>query len=169
MKKVVETSANYFISCLSLHANDLNQWRCYADNGRGFALAFDKALLEKAFMAAAPQNHSTFAVTYDDAHLKAWLQRLIDNWMPYVSAPHGKNMTGEQIASFQGDLGVQLALQIFQTAMLHKNEHYKPEQEYRFLQLFPADQAVPGLLTRDRNRRRQKGSSDVAEHTHPEL
>src|SRR6266705_941988 len=67
----VEESANYFVCCFSSDGDDLGQWRSYADDGCGYAIGFDAALLEKAFADAAPSNHATFPLSYDDGHLRS--------------------------------------------------------------------------------------------------
>jgi hypothetical protein len=45
-RKIIQKSADFFISSFGLCGDDLGQWRAYADGGRGFALGFDAAALE---------------------------------------------------------------------------------------------------------------------------
>jgi hypothetical protein len=40
----IEQAGHFFICSFSADGDDLGQWRAYADNGRGYALAFDTAL-----------------------------------------------------------------------------------------------------------------------------
>jgi hypothetical protein len=69
----IEAAGHFFICCFSGDGDDLGQWRAYADNGQGFALAFHTASLEDVFtkkQGKPIKQHSTFPMTYDDEKLK---------------------------------------------------------------------------------------------------
>ena len=55
----VHNAGHFFISCLSVAGDDLGQWRAYAEDGRGYALAFDTSLLEDAFKQASKPHDQT--------------------------------------------------------------------------------------------------------------
>jgi hypothetical protein len=58
----IEQTAHYFSCSFSGAGDDLGQWRAYADNGHGYAIGFDAALLEQAFVKAIPgPGHMTFS------------------------------------------------------------------------------------------------------------
>lgn len=77
----VERSAHFFVLSFSADGDDLDQWRAYADNGRGYALGFDGKMLEDAFIKRNGNpipNNSTYHVTYDENVLADIHRRIID-------------------------------------------------------------------------------------------
>src|SRR5271157_5275624 len=62
--KGLKKSARYFVCAFSSDGNELGQWRAYADNGRGFALGFDRKAFEDTFMndKTSEQENATFPV-----------------------------------------------------------------------------------------------------------
>lgn len=149
----IEGTAHYFVCCFSKTDDDLGQWRAYADDGRGYAIGFDAGVLEKAFVrAVVPMSnlHSTFPVTYDDKRLCEIHEQLVAETIPVISAPRGKKLSTEMISQFMKSLSVQLAKSFFMVSLFFKHEAYSNEQEYRFLQIYPADKPVPDLKFRSR-------------------
>ena len=148
----VETSAHYFVCCFSTTGDDLGQWRAYADDGRGYAIGFNAEILEKAF-ASAPvpgPSVSTFPVSYDDKRLLKIHEQLVAKTIPAISAPHGQKLSEEVISQFMQSLSVRLAASCFGISLYFKHKAYSNEQEYRFLQVYPADRMVPDLNFRSR-------------------
>jgi Protein of unknown function (DUF2971) len=89
----IDAVAHYFVGCFSAAGDELGQWRAYADNGCGFALAFDTALLEDAFVKAAESptsNGSTFRVVYDDAMAARMHTQIIDAMFHLISPPRAR-------------------------------------------------------------------------------
>ncbi len=146
----LQRSAHYFVCSFSAHPYHLRQWITYADNGRGFALAFSCAILENCFTAAEKITNSTFPITYSDHKLIDMSRTFVEGAFPLISSPHGKGMTSSEIDSYMQDLSTRLALAAIQTAILFKHEAYKDEREYRFLQVFRGDQPAPGVKVRSR-------------------
>lgn len=149
----VENSAHYFVCCFSKVADELGQWRAYADDGRGYAIGFDAGVLEKAFEKVATLRsnlHSTFPVTYDDKELCNVHEQLVAETIPAISTPRGMNLGNEEISNFLQLLSVRLASSCFMASLFFKHEAYSNEQEYRFLQIFPANKPVPELKYRSR-------------------
>lgn len=148
----VETSAHYFVCCFSTTGADLGQWRAYADDGRGYAIGFNAEVLENAFASAAmPRSeHSTFPVSYDDKRLLKIHEQLVAKTIPAILAPQGTKLSGEVISQFMQSLSVRLASSCFMISLYFKHKAYSNEQEYRFLQIYPADRKVPDLNFRSR-------------------
>jgi hypothetical protein len=139
----IEAAGHFFICCFSGDGDDLGQWRAYADNGRGYALGFETALLEDAFYRrkgrVVPQ-HSTFRVTYDDAELTRIQTALVDLADPLISLMH----------AHMSDLLVYHAMNVIRGVMFFKHEAYKNEKEFRFQQLFRRDRPAPDVKYRHR-------------------
>jgi hypothetical protein len=146
----IEEIAHFFVCCFSVAANDLGQWRAYADNGRGFALGFDGKMIEDAFTktGAGPiEGRMTFPVTYADAPLDALHRQIVEALVPMVSLPHGKHMRNREIDAYMSELSVNASVPILRGALFFKHAAYVNEAEYRFLDLHRAG-AVPDLKTR---------------------
>jgi hypothetical protein len=59
-----EESGKVFVCSFSSRGNELGQWRAYADNGRGYVLAFDTKALEATFTGGTrSQAHSRSHMT----------------------------------------------------------------------------------------------------------
>ena len=122
----------------------------YADNGRGFALGFDGPALEQAFGTSAT-GHSTLPITYSDAALHKIQSALLETAVQYVSWPHGKGMSGEDIAEYMEELAKVLALGIVHSSVFFKHEAYANEQEYRYFQVHSAGKPIPEIKYRNRH------------------
>lgn len=149
----IEQAAHYFICCFSGDGDDLGQWRAYADNGRGYALGFDTALLEDAFCRKkgkpVPQ-HSTFRITYDDAELTRIETDLVNLVDPLISLPRKVRVGADALNAYMSNLLVDHAMQVIRGIMFFKHEAYENEKEYRFQQLFRYDRPAPAVKHRMR-------------------
>jgi hypothetical protein len=90
-------------SGVSIKGNDLEQWRAYANNGRGYAIGFDGRMLETAFSqrdGKPIQEHMTFPVSYDEAKLQDIFRQLIAKVMPLISAPANMSLSSAVIESY---------------------------------------------------------------------
>ena len=146
----IETTARYLVCCFSRQGDELGQWRAYADDGRGFVLGFDATILEQAFSKAAPGNHSTFPVTYDDAKLRQLQDGIVTATLPYISAPSKRGWGTDVVARYEGEIRGTLAAHILHSATFFKHAAYKNEDEYRFLQLHNPRRPVEGIKLRSR-------------------
>ena len=149
-EKGLDKSAYYFVCSFSSDGDELGQWRAYADNGRGFALGFDRKILEDAFMndKTANQNNATFPVTYDEAYLSRIQRELVEELFLKIHW-HSFNYLGNG-AYFNNLLFPLIEHSLYRT--LHfKHNAYKNEQEYRFLQIFPSNQLPPERRLRSRD------------------
>ena len=77
LQKNIESSAYYFVCCFSTEEDMLSQWRLYADDARGFALGFDTAELERAFMDEGPNNHATYPMSYKTELMREMQAQLV--------------------------------------------------------------------------------------------
>ncbi len=124
----------------STKGNDLEQWRGYANNGRGYALGFDGKMLETAFAQKAGEPHlMTFPVCYDKEKLRDIYCQLIAKVIPLISASAGMGRSNE---AYMQRLRMTLALKVFYTAFFFKHPAYVNEKEYRFVQLHPINQST---------------------------
>jgi hypothetical protein len=97
--------ANIFVCSFSKSEDDLGQWRSYADDGRGYNLGFETALLKRTFGDDKKMSHGMqvsdgelFQVTYNDSMLRSIYGEIVDKVLPLVMLPAGrelsKNMLG---------------------------------------------------------------------------
>lgn len=142
----VEEAAHLFVGCFSASGDDLGQWRAYADNGRGFALGFDTALLENGFVksSALPTGSGqTFMVSYDDKTVIRLHNNIIDKMFHLISLPHGKKLESDTLHEYIGDLLITTWVHCLRAALFFKHEAYSNEAEYRFLQIHMAGPNAP--------------------------
>jgi hypothetical protein len=143
---------HFFVCSLSSCGDDLGQWRSYADNGRGYALGFDTAVLEAGFVQnpSAHSHAATFPVTYNDAKL-ADLQRLIaEKMIALPSMPHGRGLSENAIKGFQAALTVHFVTHVIHASLHFKHEAYSNEREYRFVETYPAGGQPVNMKLRSR-------------------
>jgi hypothetical protein len=149
----IEAAGHFFICCFSGDGDDLGQWRAYADNGQGFALAFDTGSLEDAFTKKKGKpikQHSTFPITYDDKELSRIQTALVELIDPLISLPRTTGVRGDALHAYMMDLLVYHAMNVVRGVMFFKHEAYRNENEYRFQQLFRRDKPAPAVKFRRR-------------------
>jgi hypothetical protein len=132
----IDAVASCFVGCFSTTGNDLGQWRAYADDGRGFALAFDTALLEDAFVkvsALSTSNKITFRVTYDDEKAERLQTKIIDAMFPLLALSTGRQVEPPALYDYRVDLLAATCMHCLRAAVYFKHEAYVNEAEYRFL------------------------------------
>jgi hypothetical protein len=135
-------AAHFFITCFSVAGDDLGQWRAYADNGRGFALAFDTLLLEDAFDKAAKSatcGPQTFRLIYSHRKAVRLHAQIINEKLPIISPRDASPR----------DVLLPTLLECVTAALFFKHKAYRNEAEYRFLELHKAD-PVPEARHRTR-------------------
>jgi hypothetical protein len=147
----IERTANFFVCCFSKTEDDLGQWRAYADNGRGYALGFDRQVLENAF-GTLPQGPFLMAIPlcYGEMELREVERQIIAEAVPLISMPRGRKLLSGSINEYMLDLSVAVAVHIVGAALFFKHKAYSNEQEYRFLQMYGAGSVVPDLKYRSR-------------------
>jgi hypothetical protein len=145
--------ADAFACSFSIKGNDLEQWRGYADNGRGYAIGFDGKMLETAFTQKAGQpiaEHMTFPVCYEEAKLRDIYHQLIAKVIPRISLPATAGLSDTIVETYKRELRISLALWVFRTALFFKHPAYANEQEYRFMQLYPSNRPPAAVKFRSR-------------------
>ncbi len=141
----IQRVAHFFLCSFSAHKDDLGQWRAYADNGRGYAMAFDRKMLAQAFFEASDSSqpgNGSFPVLYDEALLTKIFGQLIDVAFPLISIPCGRNLKTTVAESYVLQLKKWLVFYALQAMVFFKHEAYKCEKEYRILQINRADKEV---------------------------
>jgi len=137
-KKLFKKLAFYYICSFSSCGNDLGQWRAYADNGRGFAIGFDREILDKAFRDDGTSNRifSTFPVGYDDTRLINAHKERIKALFRDIPLKR-EEFSDDKLLS--DELMRSLVTGSLVTALYFKHAAYINEQEYRFLQIYSVD------------------------------
>jgi hypothetical protein len=149
----VENVAHFFVLSFSTKGNDLEQWRGYANNGRGYAIGFDGKMLEAAFTRLDGNlipEHMTFPVSYDEAKLQNIYRQLIAKVIPLISTPASMGLSNTVVEAYMQELRTSLALQVIRTALFFKHPAYINEQEYRFMQVHPINRPQPIVKFRSR-------------------
>lgn len=114
--------ARFFVGCFSTKNDDLAQWITYANNGKGYALGFQREKLEALIMQNT--NIQSFLVTYDDT--KSYELHLeIMRKMAKLSRSSNVNKDELAIKTWQNCITA---------AVLFKHQAYSHEHEYRFLE-----------------------------------
>jgi len=147
-------SAHYFACSFSREGDNLPQWTLYADKARGYVLAFDTRPLERAFIeieGATNENRCTFPVTYDGGIVRRLQEQIVKLADPLISFPRGRKLDGEQITAYMGELSTILCVHALRASLYFKNESYRHEAEYRFLELHRGD--IPAPQTKSRGSR----------------
>jgi hypothetical protein len=141
------------VASFSEDGDDLGQWRAYGDDGRGFALGFESAMLEKGFgwpNGAQSQHRGSFPVNYDATLLAQMQDEIIGKMAHLVDLPF-KEGFGEQAAGeFWRDLSVLTTLHCLHLSTVFKHEAYRHEQEYRFMEFRGITTPAAGTKSRVR-------------------
>src|SRR5260370_1887041 len=137
----LQKSAQYFICSFSACGDDLGQWRAYADNGRGYALAFDAKVLEDAFGThGAARIARPFPIRYKDSDLIEIHRKLVNSMFDLTFLLRGKNLKKPAEMAYIAQLATWLMVHALGAGLHFKHEAYSNEQEYRFLEAYPAHQ-----------------------------
>jgi hypothetical protein len=146
--------AQYFAFSFSTEPDDLNQWRGYADNGRGYCLGFDGAILEHIFTTCEGErvaSNSTFFVNYDDLTITRIQEAIISKMLPLISMPRKFNLPKKEEMFFNKQLSALLSLHALRASLTFKNQAYKSESEFRFFQLHSYNTVLPNVGHRQLN------------------
>lgn len=149
--RAVENVASYFCLSFSTKGNDLEQWRGYGNNGRGYSIGFDGPKLETAFClpnGVRLLEHITFPVSYDEHRMRAIFQRLINETLPFISVPKTMSLSNATIERYFRNLRIALAFSIYHTSLFFKHPAYFNEQEFRFMKINAFDNPPNNLQFR---------------------
>jgi hypothetical protein len=139
-----ENVINHFICSFSQTGEDLGQWRAYADNGCGYALAFDGQLLYDAWLRKAGVNRIkgtdkglrfAFPVIYEKELLDQGSNRIITKLLEVLALTNAPGVKADAVRLFQDRVIPKVAVRVVMLSILFKHAAYKNEDEFRFLQL----------------------------------
>jgi len=150
----LDKTAHFFICSFSKVKDDLAQWRAYADNGRGYNLVFDGALLENGFAKpneTPSDSNTTFSVRYNDSETHEIHNKIVKNLFHLVSFVGSQRLEPSIRDNFLKRLSSELSVRLIHSAIFYKHEAYMPESEYRFMQIFRGDKPAPNLKERPRS------------------
>lgn len=150
----LDRTANFFICSFTKARDDLSQWRAYADNGRGFSLVFDGDQLEKGFAlpnGVPSESNTTFSVRYNDTEVYGIHDQIVTNLFPILSNAAIQRLAANIRNNFLMRVSSELSVRLIHSAIFYKHEAYKPESEYRFMQVYRGDLPVPNLKERPRS------------------
>jgi hypothetical protein len=139
----IQKTAHFFMCSFSSCGDDLGQWRAYADNGRGYAIGFDAKALEDGFTkkdGIPIPNNSTFHIAYNDARLSGVQSQIVERMRNLILLPAGRCLENSAIKVYMAELQMLLTLHILHTILFFKHEAYANEREFRFLQIYKADE-----------------------------
>lgn len=147
--------AHFFVCCFSETMEDLGQWRSYADDGRGFAIGFDTAILENHLGSQAVSqiegpSFMSFPVMYDEDKLRDLLSELVTETVVLILEANEKKIDAETLAQYCRMLEFSLAYKCTQVSLCFKHPAYEQEKEYRILRIYPIDRPVQDLKHRSR-------------------
>lgn len=144
---------HFFISSFSTDDDELGQWRAYADDGHGYVLEFDTKILQSILEIKKVSTDGLFAsfhIDYQKDAIKKYQRKLVEKAFALVSfASKIKVLSVEQ--DYLVALSAALASHVIYTSLHFKHSGYRPEQEYRFLQVsnFKAPLAMSHYFRKD--------------------
>jgi hypothetical protein len=144
-----EEVVNLFVCSLCKDGDDLNLWRAYGDNGRGYVLGFETAPLKSSFN---PNNPNTpedadsfvstgevFQITYDDSKLVEVYGELIEKTFQMIDVLGLKHLPWKIFVESWKRLLLAFSAHVLYASLFCKNMNYGSEKEYRFLEMCRAD------------------------------
>ena len=149
----VAALTDYFSCSFSNAGDDLNQWKAYCNNCKGYSIEFDGNIFQNIFAQEAAGkpgvNYVNFPVNYGDRSIVQWLQELSDQ-VAAALRPLKGYYPGTVRRKFFLELGSYLVTWGMFISLGHKDEAFKNEGEYRLLQLHLTNRPRSGIHTRMR-------------------
>jgi hypothetical protein len=146
-----------FVCCFSDCGDELSQWRAYADNARGYAIAFDGEELEKAFanevIGKTGIGRQAFPVSYDESALRSLHRGAIRHVLPEIVQSPIADEAGvdeDEYFRFLSSLASMMASSFFLFSTRYKHPAYKTESEYRFHEMLLQPENSPRVMHRVR-------------------
>jgi hypothetical protein len=147
----LEGFASFFVCSFSRSGDDLGQWRAYADDGRGFTLAFDCAATEKAIKETYVHPNCLFApfpVKYEEEALRKVYQKVMDVVINTIRGALPLLTDSESLDTFFWGIFFRLLPHLIGTALYFKHPAYSMEAEYRLLVSSAVGTRPPGEKVR---------------------
>lgn len=143
-----------FVGSFSKNADELSQWRGYADNGRGFCIGFSKRILEETDLQADPlKNAFIIAISYDAERVKQEQHQGVAKAVGLLRRPNVRcacEGTAGICKLFLQQLSVVLAKWIYFVAVGFKHPAYATEEEIRLLLINEKEKLQRYIRTRVR-------------------
>lgn len=119
--------AHFFSLSFSTNHDDLNQWRAYGANGMGFAIGFNRQLLEKSLCYRDKSGCASLSLNYEEDDLNK-SQKIMAEY--FIEMKEFSNKASD-FAKLIGHA--------YQIAAAYKHKAYLHEKEYRFLKVVSKD------------------------------
>lgn len=146
LKEAFQNSAHCFCCSFSEAADELGQWRAYADDGKGYAIGFDWQALEAIFLGTYSAN---FLVSYDEQDLRGGIDRIFKSYSALVKLLPSIEFQEEEYERFGRRVHEALAGQMIRMSLLFKHPAYLNEAEWRLLMIQKSSDP-DGILYRPR-------------------
>lgn len=147
----------YFTTSFSRHCDDINQWRVYADNGRGFALGLKPSFFHPTESHGRRPNERYWvgSVVYDEAEAIRRMKEPIGRVLETLNRPLVKQKANNSAIrlAFVNRMCVALGSPIIWNSLTTKNPAYRDEQEVRLMSLGEVESFKPYVKTRTRGSR----------------
>lgn len=137
-----------FVTSFSNSGEKLDQWRAYADDGRGYALVFDGASLDAGFIANNKTHNSTTKIDYESKNLAKIQDPILNLYMPIIGKLSKSKLNPIQVNKILQKISVNLSFSLLQSGLFFKHEAYANEEEFRFCQLHAFNQKPANLKVR---------------------
>jgi hypothetical protein len=149
IRTIVEELARLFVCSFSREGDDLGQWRAYGDDGRGFALFFDGALIENAF-GRNSSGHLAFPVNYDEIELERLVNIIVERVAIAIDPALCRGFGEEELYLYLRALHESFTFFVMRASIFFKHPGYRSEAEYRLLQVLRAEASPETLKLRAR-------------------
>jgi Protein of unknown function (DUF2971) len=116
--------------CMSTQSDSLSQWRGYASDGHGFAIGFDKSMLESQFMRPNVELNKTnlIQVDYEETSQTNLSTSTCLKFHDFYQAIKGKKLTLE---NYKSNELIELACSLYQFIYSVKTRGFIEEKEWR--------------------------------------
>lgn len=129
---------HFMSASFSAKGDDLNQWRAYGQDGKGFAIGFHTAALIQAFRQSLPKPQpgryvlgGCFPIAYDKDVLVRHQTSLINVFFDAVEMPSRLGILLDEHDRYYAELNEWLAHAVIEIALSFKNPSFASEAEYR--------------------------------------
>ena len=131
---------NLYCLSFSLHYDELSQWRSYANDGKGFAIGFNKNKIENYLKSEINETNGGFLINYDNKELIEKYTYLFNLAIPLIEKVKMSKTSQIEINKLLKTISSLLAIRVLEISFHFKHEAYKSESEYRLLKLLPFNQ-----------------------------
>lgn len=142
-----------FVASFSNSGEKLDQWRAYADDGRGYALVFDGASSESSFISQNKAHNSTLNIDYSPVNLSKIHDRIINLYMPIIGKINSVKVNPLEASNYLKKISINLSFSLLRSGLVFKHHAYENEAEFRFSQMFAFDKSPSNLKIRYQSHR----------------